>query len=198
MGEIRRKAWLLDSPARRTGSDGMGAWGKKTVSAGLAARARRPVRQGNVDVLRRWCGRPPVRRLARAPTGAGGSERWGLCWLRSTEASGIAAVRDPRRRSRRRSASPLNPWFHGWLQWCNMGGLWALLMPLMVDIISRSKSMCLSEQVCVWFASDHSGWNAAVRHRLVPLDSTNFNNFFSLCTQPNAKNFTHFTKLSPN
>jgi hypothetical protein len=24
-GEIRRKAWLLDSPARRTGSDGMDA-----------------------------------------------------------------------------------------------------------------------------------------------------------------------------
>jgi hypothetical protein len=44
--------------------------------AGLAAGARRPVRQGEVDgVLRWWCGRPPVRRLARAPAGAGGSER---------------------------------------------------------------------------------------------------------------------------
>jgi hypothetical protein len=54
------------------------------VLAGLAARARRPVRQGEVDGdLRRWCGRPPVRRLVKAPAGAGGSERRGLCWLRS-------------------------------------------------------------------------------------------------------------------
>jgi hypothetical protein len=54
---------------------GMGACGKKTVSAGLAARAQHLVRQGDVDVLRLWRGRPPVRRLARVPAGAGGSER---------------------------------------------------------------------------------------------------------------------------
>jgi hypothetical protein len=41
------------------------------MSAGLAARARRPVRQGEVDsILRWWRGRPPVRRLARALAGA--------------------------------------------------------------------------------------------------------------------------------
>jgi hypothetical protein len=46
------------------------------VSAGLAARARRLVRQGEVDsILRQWCGRPPMQRLARAPAGDGGSER---------------------------------------------------------------------------------------------------------------------------
>jgi hypothetical protein len=68
----------------------MGPWGKKTVLACLAARARPPVRQGEVDgILRRWRGRPPVRCLARAPTGAGGSERWGLCWYGAVRREGV-------------------------------------------------------------------------------------------------------------
>jgi hypothetical protein len=49
MGQIRRKAWLLDSPARRTGSDGDGRLRKEDCvgwpcrpgsSSGEAGRSR--------------------------------------------------------------------------------------------------------------------------------------------------------------
>jgi hypothetical protein len=59
-GDMRRKAWLLDSPARRTGSDVDGHLRQEdcvgvVVTTYLAAGARRPVRQGEVDgVLRQW------------------------------------------------------------------------------------------------------------------------------------------------
>jgi hypothetical protein len=73
MGEIRRKAWLLDSPARRTRSDGDGCLRQEDCVG-------RPCRPGSTSSEAGRCrrpeaGRPPVRRLARAPAGAGGSER---------------------------------------------------------------------------------------------------------------------------
>jgi hypothetical protein len=57
-GEMRRKGCLLDSPARRTGSDGDGCLRQEdcvgvAVTTCLAAEARRQVRQGEVaSVLR--------------------------------------------------------------------------------------------------------------------------------------------------
>jgi hypothetical protein len=106
IGEMRRKAWLLDSPARRTGSDGDGRLRQEAVSVSPwwpALPLGLIVLWVGEKSMASWGGGvagPPVRCLARAPAGAGGSERWGLCWLRSREAWGRVSVRDPRRKSR--------------------------------------------------------------------------------------------------
>jgi hypothetical protein len=78
IGEMRRKAWSLNSPARRTGSDGDGRLRQEdcvgvSVMTCLAAGARRPVSRGEVNgVLRWWRGRATG---ATPCKGAGGSWR---------------------------------------------------------------------------------------------------------------------------
>jgi hypothetical protein len=107
---MRRKAWLLDSPARKTRSDGDGHLRQEDCVGRLCRQGSMSGEVGRSRWRREtWRGRPSMRHVARALAGAGGSEKWGLCWLQSREAWGRAAVRDPRQRIRRRSLwrSPL-------------------------------------------------------------------------------------------
>jgi hypothetical protein len=106
-GEIRRKVWLLDSTARETGSDGDGCLRQEDCVG-------RPCRPGSSSDEAGRCWRPEaVARQATCATpfeGASGSRRERE--MRAVLAMEHWRVRDcrrsdPRRRSRRHSASPL-------------------------------------------------------------------------------------------